>query len=323
MKYFIFGLILSSIFFSCKKKNILDINQNCELGKSTLENIQFFPKNYAINQDISAQSLDPNSQNIIKLIGSPGLHPDFGSGLYEGSPMGIPYVVVCGNQPLVPIEYRGNNYDDNYGDESDAGPFRIPLDAPVEGGTADGDKHVLAVDTDNLILYELYNATKTKTSWQASAGVKWDLKSIPARPKEFTSCDAAGMPILPLLVRYEEILKGEIDHAIRFTLSKSKVTKGFVSPANHKVNGTNTNPNAPVPMGLRMRLKAGYDISGFSKENQIILKAMKKYGLILTDIGSDMFVTGAPDDRWNNDDLHQLSNVKASDFEVVKMGNIE
>jgi len=311
MKNYILILVWIPIIFSCKKKNIPDINQNCELEKSILENIQFFPKTYAINQDISAQSLDPNSQNIIKLIGTPGLHPDFGSGLYEGNPMGIPYVVVCGTQPLVSIEYRGNNYDDNYRDESDAGPFRIPLNAPVEGGTADGDKHVLAVDTDNLVLYELYNATKTKTSWQASAGVKWDLKSIPSRPKGYTSCDAAGMPIFPLLVRYEEILKGEIDHA------------SFVSPANHKVNGTNTNSNAPTPMGLRLRLKAGYDVSGFSKENQIILKAMKKYGLMLTDIGSDMFITGAPDDRWNNDDLHQLANVKASDFEVVKMGNVE
>ena len=322
-------LIPLILLIACKKNKIVDTNQssdfkNCIVSdKSKLEDLQFFPAEYAINQDISALPRDDRSDAIINLIGNPGIHADFGSGLYEGTPIGIPYVVVCKDQSKFPIFFRENNYDGNYGDESDAGPYAIPLTAPIEAnGIAGNDNHVLAVDIDNKVLYELYNVSLGKNQWEASAGTKWDLNHIPSRPIGWTSVDAAGLPLLPLLVRYEEVLKGKIDHALRFTLINSKVTNGFTAPANHKVNGKNTNANAPTPMGLRLRLKAGFDISGYSPKNQIILNAMKKYGIILADIGSDFFVTGAPEDRWDNDDLQNLKKVKASDFEVIKMGEI-
>ena len=185
-----------------------------------------------------------------------------------------------------------------------------------------GDSHVLAVDLDNKILYELYNASAGNNLWETSGGAVWDLKINDTRPHGWTSADAAGLPILPLLIRYEEVATGTIDHAIRFTLSKSKVMRGYTAPASHLVSGTNNDLSAPTPMGIRLRLKSGFDISGFSATNQVILNAMKNYGLILADIGSDLFITGAPDDRWDNDDLNQLKSVKATDFEVVQMGEI-
>jgi hypothetical protein len=265
--------------------------------------------------------VDSRSDAIITLIGAPSVKPDFGSGLWEGHPIGIPYILVCNSQSKIPIVFRGNNYDANYGSESDPGPYPIPLSAPVEGNGA-GDSHVLAVDIDNKILYELYNASVGNYEWEASGGAIWDLKINDTRPEGWTSADAAGLPILPVLVRYDEVAKGIIDHAIRFTLSKSKITRGYISPASHLVSGTNSNEAAPTPMGMRLRLKSGYDISGFSVANQVILNAMKNYGLILADIGSDLYITGAPDERWDNDDLNQLKNVKATDFEVVQMGDI-
>ena len=289
--------------------------------KGRLEEIVIFPSDNPLNQNISQFPVDSHSDAIISLIGAPSLKPDFGSGLWEGHSIGIPFILVCNSQSRIPIIFRGNGYDGNYGNESDPGPYPIPLTAPVEGNGA-GDSHVIAVDVDNRILYELYNASAGNGVWEASCGVIWDLKINDTRPQGWTSADAAGLPILPVLVRYEEIVKGIIDHAIRFTLSKSKVMRGYTSPANHLVSGTNINTEAPTPMGMRLRLKSGYDISDFSETNQIILNAMKNYGLILADIGSDFYITGTPDERWNNDDLNQLKNVKATDFEVVQMGDI-
>ena len=289
--------------------------------KRKLEEIAIFPSDNPLNQNISQAPVDSRSDAIIALIGTPSVKPDFGSGLWEGRPIGIPFILVCDSQSKIPVVFRGNDYDDNYGSESDPGPYPIPLTAPVEGNGA-GDSHVLAVDVDNKMLYELYNASVGNDGWEASCGVIWDLKINDTRPPGWTSADAAGLPILPLLVRYEEVVKGTIDHAIRFTLSKSKVTRGYTSPANHLVSGTNNNNEAPTPMGMRLRLKSDYDISGFSSTNQVILKAMKNYGLILTDIGSDLYISGAPDERWDNDDLNVLKNVKATDFEVVQMGDI-
>lgn len=289
--------------------------------RSEAENIQIFPPSHPLNEDITQKPVDANSAAIISNIGpEQGLFADFGSGTWEGAPIGIPYVVVGDNQPEVSITYRANEYDGNYGDESDSGPFPIPLDAPIEGN-GKGDSHVLTVDVDNGMLYELYNASRTDNGWAASSGAVFDLNKIEFRPETWTSADAAGLPIFPLLVRHPEVEKGEIDHAIRFTLPKSKIYGGYVHPARHKVSDL-TGDNL-LPFGAKLRLKEDYDISSFSPTNQIILNTMKKYGIILADVGSSMFISGAPHESWDNDDLRELRNIKAKDFEVVEMGEIQ
>lgn len=318
-------LLFSSFFAGCSVRSTDfppdDLVTCIVTDKAKLEEIAIFPADNPLNKNISQDPVDTRSDAIIAVIGAPVVKPDFGSGLWEGNPIGIPFILVCNSQCRIPVIFRQNNYDGNYGNESDPGPYPIPLTAPVEGNGT-GDSHVLAVDVDNKILFELYNASAGTTFWEASSGAMWDLNRNDARPKGWTSADAAGLPVLPLLVRYEEVKKGVIDHAIRFTLDKSKVMRGYTSPASHLVSGTNNNMAAPTPMGMRLRLKAGYDISGFSETNQVILIAMKNYGIILADIGSDLYITGAPDERWNNDDLNQLKTVKATDFEVVQMGEI-
>jgi hypothetical protein len=290
--------------------------------KSALEDIAIFPSDNPLNQSVLSLPVDSRSDAIIHLIDSVGIHPDFGSGLWDGAPIGIPFILVCKDQTKIPVLFRANDYDDNYGTESDAGPYPIPLTAPIEGNGAGGDSHVLAVDMDNKILYEMYNTRIGSNGWEASGGVIRDLKTNATRPEGWTSADASGMAILPLLVRYDEVIKGTIDHAIRFTLSKKKTMKAYTFPASHKSSGSNTDVNAPTPYGMRLRLKADFDISTYSVVNQVILTALKNYGLIFSDIGSDMFISGAPDERWDNDDLSHLRNVKASDFEVIQMGKI-
>lgn len=326
LKYFWKIVFLTFLLVRCSDKpttNPPDDLINCIVtDQGKLEEITIFPSDNPINRNISQDPVDSRSDAIISLIGTPGLKPDFGSGLWEGAPIGIPFILVCDSQSKIPVTFRGNDYDANHGDESDPGPYPIPLTAPVEGNGA-GDSHVLAVDIDAKILYELYNASTGNNVWEASGGATWDLKINDTRPPGWTSADAAGLPILPLLIRYEEAAGGTIDHAIRFTLSKSKVMRGYTSPASHLVSGTNNDQSAPTPMGIRLRLKSGFDISGFSAINQVILNAMKNYGLILADIGSDLYITGAPDDRWDNDDLNQLKSVKATDFEVVQIGEIK
>lgn len=284
----------------------------CTATKAAAENIQIFPASNPWNLDISNAPVDPYNTQIIAGISSPAIKADFGSGLWQGAPIGIPYVVVCGSQPKVTIYYT------DYGDESDPGPFPIPLTAPVEGN-GNGDSHVIAVDIENKKLYELFYARVNGNRWDASSGAVFDLKSNNLRPETWTSADAAGLPIFPGLVRYEEILKGEIDHPIRFTLTSPNVKPAYIYPARHKVNSTGGTYS--LPFGARIRLKAGFDISRFSATNQIILRAMKKYGLILADIGSNLYISGAPDERWNNDDLRQLGQIHGSDFEVVKFNN--
>ncbi len=315
--------ILPLLFSNCKEEttsNPKTTDTKCTLTVAHLEKMTIYPSSHPINTDISGYPLDPNSAQIMNAIGSMGLHPDFGSGTYNGAPIGIPFTVVCGTQAKVPVVYRQNDYDGNYGDESDAGPFPIPLNAPIEGN-GEGDSHVLTVDFDNGVLYELYNSSRSANGWEASSGAMFNLKNPTQRPAGWTSADASGMAILPLLVRYEEVKSGQIDHAIRFTLSKSKVLAGYVAPASHKVNGTGAEGYA-LPMGARLRLKASYDISTYPQEVQTILIAMKKYGIILADIGSDMFITGAPDERWDNDMLRSLKSVTADNFEVVELGAI-
>ncbi|MBL7740655.1 MAG: hypothetical protein JNK14_15665 [Chitinophagaceae bacterium] len=292
---------------------------NCTAAKADAENLQLFPADNAWNLDISSAQVDPYNSQIIAGFASNVIKADFGSGLWEGAPIGIPYVVVCGNQTKYTVVFRSNSYDGNYGDESDAGPYPVPLTAPVEGN-GQGDSHVIAVDEENKILYELYNASVNNGHWEASSGAIFDLKTNTLRPDGWTSADAAGLPIFAGLVRYEEILKGVIDHPIRFTLPSAKVKPAYIHPARHKVNSTGGQFSS-LPFGTRIRLKAGFDLSSFSATNKIILTAMKKYGLILADIGSNLYITGSPDERWNNDDLRLLGQVHGSDFEVVKFNN--
>jgi len=283
---------------------------------ASLNGFRPFPADNAWNQDISAAAVDPNSDAIINFIGSSvGLHPDFGAGQYQGSSMGIPYAVVSGSQSLVGINFTA------YGDESDPGPMPIPANAQIEGypNPGDGDRHVLVIDNGNCFLYELYSAYPNNDgSWNAGSTAVWDLQNDELRPWTWTSADAAGLPIFAGLIRYDEVAAGKIQHAIRFTLPQTRAA--MVPPASHWASNS-SNPLAP-PMGMRMRLKASYDISGFSATVQVILTALQKYGIILADNGSAMYLSGAPDDHWNNDDLHTLSQVPASAFEVVKMNPI-
>jgi hypothetical protein len=323
MKSNVFVLICLLIF-SCKDKTTTTPIDGAACNnpqRADLEKIQIFPADNLLNKDISKASIDPNSSAIMAAIGTSGLHPDFGAALWNNAPVGIPYSVVCGSQAKVSITYRANSYDGNYGDESEKGPFPIPLTAAIEGN-GEGDSHVITVDLDNKKLYELYNASVTPTGWEASSGAVFDLTTNTYRTEGWTSADAAGLPILPCLIRYDEVASGKIDHCIRFTLSKAKVYKGYVYPALHKVTGTGA-LGASLPMGAKLRLKANFDISTYPKDVQVILQAMKTYGLILADIGSDMFITGAPDARWDDTALQTLKKVKASDFEVITMGIIK
>jgi hypothetical protein len=271
-----------------------------------------FPSDNLWNKDISSSPVDSNSANILNFIGnSIGLHPDFGSGLYNGSSMGIPYSVVDASQSLIPINYTA------YGSESDLGPMPIPLTAPIEGypNPGSGDRHVLVLDSANCFLYELYSSYPQTAQWNAGSGAVWDLLSDEQRPYSWTSADAAGLPIFPGLIRYDEVAASSIKHAIRFTVQSSSA--GFVPPASHWASNS-SNQYAP-PMGMRLRLKSSFNVSSFSTANQVILNALKKYGLILADNGSSMYLSGAPDDRWDNSDLHNLGSVHTSDFEVIQM----
>ena len=233
------------------------------------------------------------------------LHPDFGS----DPSYGIPYVVVPASQPRVPITFS------DYGSQSDPGPYPVPLNAPIEAG---GDAHVLVASAD-CHLYELYNASRSGSGWTASSGAVFNLRSDALRPAGWTSADAAGLPILPGLVRPDEIAAGHIDHALRFTVAHTQ--DGYISPATHEA-GSTSNPDVP-PMGARFRLKASVDISGYHGAARIILQALKTYGMFVADNGSNWYISGATYTGWNDDDLGQLKNVPGSDFEVVATGAIE
>jgi len=268
------------------------------------------------NTDISTALVDPDSSNIINFIGTATtLHPDFGAGDYAGQSIGIPYQIVPGTEAKVPIVLGA------YASESDPGPMPIPSNALIEGypHPGDGDRHVLVLDKDGCWLYELYNAASEKNgSWSANSTAVWDMTLNEMRPYEWTSADAAGLPIFPGLLRYDEVAAGAIHHAVRFTVPVTR--EAFVAPASHWAS-SNTSLSAP-PMGTRLRLKSTFNISGFSAENQVILTALKKYGMILADNGSAIYITGAPDSRWNNDDLSKLKTLTAVDFDVVQMGAV-
>jgi hypothetical protein len=267
------------------------------------------------NQDISTAAVDSNSTAIINFIGgSIGLHMDFGQGQYQGSTIGIPYTVANGQQAQIPVNFTA------YGDESDPGPMPIALTDPIEGypNPGTGDRHVLVLDTANCFLYETDSSYPQASSWNADSAAVWDLLGNEQRPYTWTSADAAGLPIFPGLVRYDEVAAGAINHGIRFTLQHSR--EAFVPPASHWA--ANSSNALAAPMGMKLRLKASFNISGFSAKNQVILKAFKKYGIIMADNGSSMYIGGAPDERWDNDDLHNLDSITASDFEVVKMTTV-
>src|SRR5579885_686748 len=284
-------------------------------GASSVGGCQLFPTDNIWNRDISTLSVQPNSANFIASIGLTGhVHADFGSGLYKGQPIGIPYTVVSGNQPAVPVSFT-------YNSESDPGPYPIPANAPVEGGAqSTGDRHVIVVDSATCKLYELFNGFPQKDgSWKAGSGAVWNLNSNALLPKTWTSADAAGLPILPGLVRYDEVAAGAINHALRFTVSKTQ--RAFLWPARHDASSS-TNPNLP-PMGLRLRLKASVNIASYPPQSRVILTALKRYGMIVADNGSSWFISGAPDNRWNNDDLAQLKNIPGSDFEVVDESQLQ
>ncbi|GAB4581225.1 MAG: hypothetical protein Fur0022_39720 [Anaerolineales bacterium] len=286
-------------------------------GSPTLDGCPVFPADNIWNARVDQLPIHPMSETYIESISLDGdeyLHPDFGSGVWppgSDSPIGIPFVTVPGVQPTVPISYTA------YGDESDPGPFPIPPDAPIEGGPnadPESDRHVLVLDRDNCILYELYQAFPDGSGgWLADSGAVYDLNvNGPLRPDGWTSADAAGLPILPGLVRYDEVMGGAIHHAIRFTAPYTQDT--HVWPARHDAGDAET---AYPPMGIRLRLKANFDISGYSPQMQVILTALKQYGMILADNGSGWYLSGAPNENWDNDILHEMDNVPGTAFEVV------
>jgi hypothetical protein len=282
------------------------LGANADLG-----GIRLLPDDSPWHKDISNDPVDPNSARILARIGlDKPLRADFGPE-WRGAPMGIQYVVVGRNQKKVPVAFT-------YADESDAGPYPIPADAPIEGGPkGDGDRHILVLDRDDWKLWEVFNAFPDgKGGWKAGGGAIWDLKQNQVRPDRWTSADAAGLPILPGLVRYDEVVgKKAIEHALRFTVSKSR--RAYVPPASHWASKL-YDEDLP-PMGMRVRLRADYNISGFSPEATVILTALKKYGMFMADNGSDNFISGAHDPRWNVDALRHLLRVKTKDLEVVEM----
>ena len=281
---------------------------------ASLQGRRPFPADNPWNTDVSGEPVDQNSAALIAACGNRGLHADFGT-VWNGAPNGIPYVVVDGSQAKVPVTFE-------YDDESDAGPYPVPPAAPIEGGpNGTGDRHVLVIDRDAWKLYELYDAHPVNggQSWTAGSGAIFDLNSNALRPAGWTSADAAGLPIFPGLVRYDEVVEQkEIRHALRFTCPVTR--RAYVYPARHFAS-SRTDASLP-PMGMRVRLRASFDVSGFSPDVQVILNAMKKYGMLLADNGSGWYVSGAPDPRWSDDDLATLSRVRATDFEVVRMGTI-
>jgi hypothetical protein len=278
-------------------------------GSPTIDGCPVFPADNAWNADISGAPVDSNSANYINSIGAgTGLHPDFGT----NPNYGIPYITVPGTQPKVPITFR-------YMDESDPGPYPIPDSVPIEGGAGStGDRHILILDRDTCYLYEVWATAGGPGSWSGGSGAIWHLRENWTRPAGWTSADAAGLPVLPGLVRYDEVAAGEIKHALRFTVSSSQ--QGYVAPASHFAS-SNTDPNL-APMGLRVRLKANVDISSYPQSARVILTALKRYGMIVADNGSNWYISGASDPRFVDDELRTLGNIHGSDFEVIQHGPI-
>jgi hypothetical protein len=277
-----------------------------------------FPADNVWNTPVDALPVDANSDAYVAAIGAGShVHADFGSGEWppgSGAPIGIPYVDVPANQIRVPVTF-------DYDDESDPGPYPIPPEAPIEGGPdSDGDRHVLVLDRDNCVLYELFYAFPEDggSRWSAGSGAIFNLGSNALREDGWTSADAAGLPILPGLVRYDEVAAGEIRHALRFTAPRTR--RAYVWPARHHASSL-TGTQYP-PMGQRFRLRPDFEVSGFSTETQVILQALKVYGMMLADNGSAWYISGVSDDRWDNDVLHELHQVYGSDFQAVDVSSL-
>jgi hypothetical protein len=278
-------------------------------------NCRIFPKDNPWNQRVDDLPVHARSDAIVRNIGrNEGLHPDFGSGRWEGARIGIPFITVPGNQKRVPVRFR-------YARESDDGPYPIPKDAPIEGGRrSDGDRHVIVVDRARCKLFELFAAYPRDGGrrWRAGSGAIWNLDSNRLRPKGWTSADAAGLPILPGLARYGEVNRGEIDHALRFTVSHTR--RKYIYPARHYASDL-TGRNLPA-MGQRLRLKSNFDVSRYPRQVKVILRALKRYGMIVADNGSDWYISGAPHRGWNNNGLHELHEVLGRHFEVVDTSSL-
>jgi len=280
-------------------------------GGAVEYNCPILPAEDPLNQEIADAPVNPNSAAYVASIGlSAHLHPDFGT---EPS-YGIPYTVVGDDQKQVPIKFTA------YGSESNQGPYPVPPNAPIEGGgkKGHGDKHVLVVQEGTCKLYELYDAHRKGAGWAAASGAVFNLRSDALRPEGWTSADAAGLPIFPLLARYPEVAAGQIDHALRVTVPETQ--DGYIHPATHYASSS-SDASLP-PMGLRLRLKASYSLSGFTGESLVILEALKRYGLIVADNGSPWFITGAPNPHWNDENLEQIKRVPGSEFEAVESGPI-
>ncbi|MHB8643792.1 MAG: hypothetical protein ACYDA3_13005 [Gaiellaceae bacterium] len=268
-----------------------------------------FPKTNPWNQRVDTLPVAANSNAIIASIGTDvGLHADFGFGIYAGGTIGIPYDVVTKKTPRTRVTF-------DYAAESDKGPYPIPKGVHIESGS---DHHALLIDKDACKLYELFALERAGGGWHAGSGAIWSLRSNHLRPAGWTSADAAGLPIFPGLARYDEVARGGIDHALRFTVQHTR--RAYIAPARHYASSL-TDANLP-PMGLRVRLKASFDVSGFPAQARAVLVALKRYGMIVADNGSNWYITGAPNPKWNNDDLHTLGRVRGSDFEVVQTGKI-
>ncbi len=272
-----------------------------------------FPATNAWNERVDALPVAANSAELIQSIGvGTGLHPDFGSGLYDGSPIGIPFDVVSKQTQRLRVKF-------GYADESDKGPYPIPKTVHIEGGRAStGDRHALLIDKDACKLFELYALYPKGGGWTAGSGAIWNLRSNALRPAGWTSADAAGLQIFPGLARYDEVARGVINHALRFTASRTR--RQYVYPARHYASSSD-DPALP-PMGLRVRLKVSVDISGFPKQARVVLQALKTYGMILADNGSNWYISGAPNAHWSNDDLHSLGRITGSMFDVVDTSSL-
>jgi hypothetical protein len=273
-------------------------------------NCPIFPAGNAWNQRVDALPVAANSAQIIQSIGPDvGLHADFGSGLYDGSIIGIPFNVVPGTQSKQRIKKL------EYADESDKGPYPIPTRPRIEGGS---DRHVLIVGKDNCTLYELAGMHRADGGWTAWAGAIWSLRSNRLRPEGWTSADAAGLPILAGLARWDDLAAGGIHHALRFTVERTR--RAYLYPARHYASDSN-DPSLP-PLGLRVRLKASFDIRSFPPQSRAVLQALKTYGMMVADNGSNWYISGAPSSHWSNHDLHALGRVTGSDFEVVDTSSL-
>ena len=276
---------------------------------TAISGVQIFPQDHVWNVPIDDLPVDARSADYVSTIGATShLHPDFGAGTWQGSPIGIPYNIVNNTVSKKNVIF-------GYADESDRLPYPIPANPLIEGGAAcTGDCHILMVQTDEKKLYELYAAHKLPNgTWSAGSGAIYDLNGYDLRPDGWTSADAAGLAILPGLVRYEEVAAGEITHAIRFTAEDTQ--REYIWPARHYASSI-TDPRYP-PMGQRFRLKASFDTSGYRPQSKVVLEALRKYGMLLADNGGNWFISGVPDERWNNDDLNDLKELKGSDFEAV------